>query len=80
MLDKYTCLEKLANQRSDEVVVTTMSVAMPWATHSDGPLDFAHVESAMGHAADFAHQPVVTCRTPCALHRMILILLLPDDA
>ena len=54
MLDKYTCLEQLANQRSDEVVVTTMSVAMPWATHSDGPLDFAHVESAMGHAADFA--------------------------
>ena len=54
MLDKYTCLEKLANQRSDEVVVTTMSVAMPWATHSDGTLDFAHVESAMGHAADFA--------------------------
>ena len=54
MLDKYTCLEKLANKRTDEVVVTTMSVAMPWAAHSDGPLDFAHVESAMGHAADFA--------------------------
>ena len=54
MLENYTCLEKLANQRSDEIVVTTMSVAMPWATHSDGPLDFAHVESAMGHAADFA--------------------------
>lgn len=54
MLDKYTCLAKLAAKRTDEVVVTTMSVAMPWAAHSDGPLDFAHVESAMGHAADFA--------------------------
>ena len=54
MLDKYTCLEKLASKRTDEIVVTTMSVAMPWAGHSDGPLDFAHVESAMGHAADFA--------------------------
>ena len=54
MLDKYTCLKKLAAQRTDEVVVTTMSVAMPWAEHADGPLDFAHVESAMGHAADFA--------------------------
>ncbi len=54
MLDKYTCLKKLAAKRTDEVFVTTMSVAMPWAELSDGPLDFAHVESAMGHAADFA--------------------------
>jgi sulfopyruvate decarboxylase subunit beta len=54
MLDKYECLKKLAARRTDEVVVTTMSVAMPWAELSDGPLDFAHVESAMGHAADFA--------------------------
>jgi len=54
MRDKYSCLQKLAAARTDEVVVTTMSVAMPWAAHSDGPLDFAHVESAMGHAADFA--------------------------
>lgn len=54
MLDKYRCLEKLAARRTDEIVVTSMSVSMPWATHSDGPLDFAHVDSAMGHAADFA--------------------------
>ena len=55
MLDKYNCLQKIAAKRTDEIVVTTMSVAMPWAELSDGPLDFAHVESAMGHAADFAH-------------------------
>ena len=54
MLDKYLCLQKLAARRSDEIVITTMSVATPWARLSDGPLDFASVESAMGHAADFA--------------------------
>ena len=54
MLDKYACLEKLAIRRSDEIVVTTMSVTMPWARLSDGPLDFAMVESSMGHAPAFA--------------------------
>ena len=44
MLDKYACLEKLASLRRDEVIVTTMSVAAPWARLSDGPLDFAMVE------------------------------------
>jgi len=55
MLDKYTCLKKMATRRTDEVIVSTMSVAMPWAELSDGPLDFASVESGMGHAADFAY-------------------------
>lgn len=55
MLDKYRCLEKLAARRQAEIVVTTMSVATPWAKLSDGPLDFASVESGMGHAADFAY-------------------------
>ena len=54
MLNKYHCLEQLAKRRTDEIIVTTMSVAAPWAQLSDGPLDFASVESAMGHAADFA--------------------------
>ena len=56
MLDKYACLRKLAERRRPEdVIVSTMSVASPWAALSDGPLDFASVESAMGHAADFAY-------------------------
>ncbi|HJP29985.1 MAG TPA: thiamine pyrophosphate-dependent enzyme [Candidatus Latescibacteria bacterium] len=56
MLDKYSCLKKLAARRGErDAVVTTMSVAMPWAELSDTPLDFAHVDSAMGHAADFAY-------------------------
>jgi sulfopyruvate decarboxylase subunit beta len=54
MLDKYECLKKLASRRRDEIVVTTMSVADPWARLSDGPLDFAMVESAMGLAPPFA--------------------------
>ena len=56
MLDKYRCLRKLADARGDgDVVVTTMSVAMPWAELSDTALDFASVDSAMGHAADLAY-------------------------
>ncbi len=55
MLDKYTCLQKLAALRNEEVVISTMSTVMPWAALSDGPLDYASVNSAMGHAADFAY-------------------------
>jgi thiamine pyrophosphate-dependent acetolactate synthase large subunit-like protein len=54
MLDKYACLKKLASRRRNEIVVTTMSVAGPWACLSDGPLDFALVESAMGQGPPFA--------------------------
>lgn len=55
MLNKYTCLEKLAALRKEEVVVTCMGAAKPWEKLSDTALDFASVDSAMGHAADFAH-------------------------
>lgn len=47
-------LEPLARRRTDEVVVTTMSVVRPWGRLSDHPLDFASADSAMGHAADLA--------------------------
>ena len=40
--------------RRDEIVVTTMSVAGPWARFSDDALDFAMVESSMGQAPPFA--------------------------
>ena len=55
MLDKYTCLEKLAAQRTDEIVISSMGVATPWGKLSDGPFDLAHVDTAMGHVADFAY-------------------------
>ena len=47
-------LDPLAEHRSDEVVVTTMSVVRPWGRRSDSDLDFASADSAMGHAADLA--------------------------
>ena len=54
MLTKAHVLEPLARLRTDEAVVTTMSVVRPWARYSDSDLDFASADSAMGHAADLA--------------------------
>lgn len=53
MLKKEDCLKAIAAHRTDEVVVTTMGVAGPWASLSDHERDFASVDSGMGHAADF---------------------------
>lgn len=47
-------LEPLAKHRTNEAVVTTMSVVRPWGRLSDSDLDFASADSAMGHAADLA--------------------------
>jgi thiamine pyrophosphate-dependent acetolactate synthase large subunit-like protein len=47
-------LEPLARHRTNEVVVTTMSVVRPWGRVSDSDLDFASADSSMGHAADLA--------------------------
>ncbi len=54
MLMTTELLEPLARVRTDEVVVTTMSVTRPWGRLSDHDLDFASADSAMGHAADLA--------------------------
>ena len=54
MLQKAECLEIIAKHRTDEVVVTTMGMSVPWAKLSTHRLDYASVGSAMGHAADFA--------------------------
>ena len=54
MLIKEECLQLIADQRTDEIVVTTMGSCVPWGKISTHPLDFASVGSAMGHAADFA--------------------------
>jgi thiamine pyrophosphate-dependent acetolactate synthase large subunit-like protein len=54
MLTRDQLLEPLARRRTDEVVVTTMSVVRPWGKYSDHDLDFASADSAMGHAADLA--------------------------
>ena len=54
MLTRDELLEPLARHRTDQVVVTTMSVTRPWGRISDHDLDFASADSAMGHAADLA--------------------------
>jgi thiamine pyrophosphate-dependent acetolactate synthase large subunit-like protein len=47
-------LQPLARHRTNQVVVTTMSVVRPWGRLSEHDLDFASADSAMGHAADLA--------------------------
>jgi thiamine pyrophosphate-dependent acetolactate synthase large subunit-like protein len=48
-------LRPLANARTDQVVVTTMSTVRPWGALTRRPeLDLASADSAMGHAADLA--------------------------
>lgn len=54
MLTKDELLIPLSGIRSDEVVVTCMSVTRPWGRISDHDLDFASADSAMGHTADLA--------------------------
>lgn len=54
MITTAQLLQPLADARTDEVVVTTMSVVRPWGRLSDSDLDFASADSAMGHAADLA--------------------------
>ncbi len=54
MLTRDQLLRPLARHRTDEVVVTTMSVTRPWGRLSDHDLDFASADSAMGHTADLA--------------------------
>ena len=55
-------LEPLARHRTDEVVVTTMSVVRPWGSLSSSELDFASADSAMGHAADLVQEPGLELR------------------
>ena len=54
MLTKEEFLEPLARVRTDEIVITSMSVVRPWGRLSDSDLDFASADSAMGHTADLA--------------------------
>ena len=54
MINKEACLQLIADQRTDEIVVATMGTTVPWGKISTHPLDYASVGSAMGHAADFA--------------------------
>ncbi len=54
MIAKDEFLQALARLRTDQIVVTCMSLVRPWARYSNSLLDFASADSAMGHAADLA--------------------------
>jgi thiamine pyrophosphate-dependent acetolactate synthase large subunit-like protein len=55
MLTRDQFLLPLAALRTDEAIVTTMSVVRPWGRLTRRPeLDLASADSAMGHAADLA--------------------------
>ena len=54
MLTSRELLEPLARARTDEIVITSMSVVRAWGRLSDSDLDFASADSAMGHTADLA--------------------------
>jgi sulfopyruvate decarboxylase subunit beta len=54
VLTRAQLLEPLARHRTDQAVVTTMSVTRPWGRISDSDLDFGSADSAMGHTADLA--------------------------
>jgi thiamine pyrophosphate-dependent acetolactate synthase large subunit-like protein len=43
-------LEVLARHRGDRIIISTMTSAGVWPQHSDSPLDFAYIPSAMGQA------------------------------
>lgn len=54
MLTMAQLLAPLWEHRTNEIVITTMSAARPWGRLSRHALDFASVDSAMGHGADLA--------------------------
>lgn len=54
MLTQTEFLRPLAARRTDEIVVTTMSLVRAWGRLSKSEFDFAFADSAMGHAQSLA--------------------------
>ena len=53
MMERLELLRALADQRSDEIVIMTMTATLQWPLVSDHDLDFDFLAFGMGHAADF---------------------------
>ena len=53
MIERLELLRALADQRSDEIVIMTMTATLQWPLVSDHDLDFDFLAFGMGHAADF---------------------------
>ncbi|MDL1897240.1 thiamine pyrophosphate-binding protein [Anaerolineae bacterium CFX7] len=54
MLTQAQFLEPLARHRTDQIVISAMSLVRAWGRLSKHELDFAFTDSAMGHAQSLA--------------------------
>jgi phosphonopyruvate decarboxylase len=54
-------LQTLAKHRTNEVVLTTMSVAQEWPAYSQSEFDFNAIGTGMGHLPDMALGVAVAC-------------------
>ncbi|MDH5293348.1 MAG: thiamine pyrophosphate-dependent enzyme [Acidimicrobiia bacterium] len=54
MIERIDLFRMVAQHRTDEVVVMTMTATLQWPLVSDHPLDFDFLAFGMGHASDFA--------------------------
>jgi thiamine pyrophosphate-dependent acetolactate synthase large subunit-like protein len=52
-MERMDVLRALARQRTDEIVITTMTTTLQWPLVSSHPLDFDFLAFGMGHASDF---------------------------
>ena len=53
MIERLDLLRALAERRTDEIVIMTMTATLQWPLVSDHELDFDFLAFGMGHAADF---------------------------
>jgi thiamine pyrophosphate-dependent acetolactate synthase large subunit-like protein len=52
-MERLDLFRVLADRRTDEIVVTTMTATLQWPLVSTHPLDFDFLAFGMGHASDF---------------------------
>ena len=53
MIERLDLLRTVAEHRTDEIVIMTMTATLQWPIVSDHPLDFDFLAFGMGHASDF---------------------------
>jgi thiamine pyrophosphate-dependent acetolactate synthase large subunit-like protein len=53
MIERMDLFRAVAERRTDEVVITTMTATLQWPLVSSHPLDFDFLAFGMGHASDF---------------------------
>jgi phosphonopyruvate decarboxylase len=61
MMRRDEVLETLAKHRTNELVLTTMSVAQEWPAYSASELDFNALGTGMGHLPDMGLGLAVAC-------------------